>query len=350
MNCCGIDVSARDLVVALRLPDHDLAPQTFPNHPAGHRRLLHWLHRHSASVRVTLEATGVYSLDLALFLAAAEGVELAVVNPKLIRRFAQSLDERSKDDPRDAQVLLEYAARMPFHAWQPPSPAVLELRAITRHMLALTELRTATTNRLHAAHGSATTPACLRQELQRSLRHIQASLRRLQHQARQRVSQHPALQAQFQLLLTVPGIAELSALQLLAEVGTLGDRNVRQWVKHAGLDVRHYCSGSSVRRPPHLSKCGNRYLRRALFMPALVAARCDPALRACYQQLLARGKAKRQALTALMRKLLHAIYGMFRHHQPYRGTALDPGWEGAACAPPKERFSCTSPEKKTLDS
>ena len=324
MNLCGIDVSARELVVALRSAGQDLPQESFPNTAAGHRSLLAWLRRYGPRVRMSLEATGVYSLDLALFLAPSAGVELAVVNPKLIRRFAESLDERSKDDPLDARVLLEYTARMPFRAWPPPTPARLALRDITRHMLATTELRTATRNRLHAAACTRSTPACVRQELQRTLRHIAASLLRLQRQARALVTQDPLLESQFQLLLSVPGIAALSALQLLAEVGLLGDRNARQWVKHAGLDVRHYSSGSSVRRLPHLSKCGNRYLRRALFMPALVASRFDPSLRAFYQLLLARGKRKRQALSALMRKLLHAIFGMFRHLQPYRGALLCP--------------------------
>lgn len=330
MNYCGIDVSAQELMVVLRDADHELGAKSFPNTTAGHRRLLAWLCAQPAPVRVTLEATGVYSLDLALCLASVSRIELAVVNPKLIRRFAESLDERSKDDPLDARVLLEYSMRMPFHRWQPPSPTLLALRDITRHMLAITEIRTATRNRLHAADSTRTTPACVRHELQRGLRQIEASLARLQRHARALLLQDPTLESQFQLLLTVPGIGELSALQLLSEVGLLGNRTARQWVKHAGLDVRHYRSGSSVCRLPHISKCGNRYLRRALFMPALVAARFDPSLRACYQQLLARGKHKRQALSALMRKLLHAIYGMFRHHQPYRGDLLCPAFAVAA--------------------
>jgi len=349
MNYCGIDVSAHELIAALRTRNGELLQKTFPNTTAGHRQLLAWLQRASSPVRVTLEATGVYSLDLALALAPVAGLELAVVNPKLVRRFAQSLDERSKDDPLDARLLLQYAQRMPFQPWHPPSPTRLALRNITRHMAALTQSRTATRNRLHAAGSTRSTPACVCHELQRELRYYQAALVRLQRQARQLLAQDSQLQSQFDWLLTVPGIGELSALQILAEVALLGDRNVRQWVKHAGLDVRHHSSGSSVRRLPRISKCGNTYLRRALFMPALVAARFDPALHACYEQLLARGKRKRQALAALMRKLLHAIYGMFRHRQPYRGHLLCPFScpSGETQAAQKDRFSCTSPEKKT---
>src|SRR5215468_4725857 len=195
MNYCGIDVSAQELVVALRTPDRDLPQEVFPNTAPGHRRLLAWLRRHSSQVRITLEATGVYSLDLALFLAASAEVELAVVNPKLIRRFAESMDERSKDDPLDARLLREYCQRMPFRRWLAPSPTRLALRDIARHMHSITESRTATRNRLHAARSTRSTPACVRQELERSLRHSETALRRLQRHACALLAQDPALES-----------------------------------------------------------------------------------------------------------------------------------------------------------
>ncbi len=249
MNFCGIDVSAKELVVAVRQQDRARALQSFENNPAGHGRLK-WLRACGPGMRVTLEATGVYSLDLALALASDPGIEVAVVNPKLIRRFAESLDERSQDDALDARVLLEYTVRMPFRRWQPPSATQLALREITRYMQSLTESRTAMRNRWQAARRCRATPACVQRELERSLRHIDASLVRLRRQAGALVADNAELQSQFRLLLTVPGIGELSALQLLAEIGFLGDRNARQWVKHAGLDVRHCNSGSSLHRLP----------------------------------------------------------------------------------------------------
>ncbi len=133
----------------------------------------------------------MYSLDLAVFLAAAEGIELAVVNPKLIRRFAHSLDERSKDNPRDARILLEYSVRMPFRRWYPPTPQQLALREITRHMLVLVAHRTR--NRLHAARSTHSTPLCVRHELERSLRQLATALLRLQRPARRLVAQDAGL-------------------------------------------------------------------------------------------------------------------------------------------------------------
>ena len=98
------------------------------------------------------------------------------------------------------------------------------------------------------------------------------------------------------------------------------DLDVRQWVAYAGLDPRQHTSGSSVEKKPRISKAGNKHLRRALYMPALVAVRHQPHLRAFYEHLVARGKTKLQALVATMRKLLHAIFGMFKHNQVFEGS------------------------------
>ena len=97
---------------------------------------------------------------------------------------------------------------------------------------------------------------------------------------------------------------------------------MRQWVAAAGIDPREYSSGSSVHKKTRISKAGNRHLRRALYMPSLVAVRHDLHLRAFYRHLLDNGKAKLQALVAVMRKLLHAIFGMFKHRQPYDGSKI----------------------------
>jgi transposase len=125
----GLDVSAREISVArLRSKQESLTVVSFANNPSGHRALLAYLVQETARVRVCLEASGNYSLDLALALHAHRHVEVSVVNPRRARRFAESLGERSKTDPVDAHVLCEYAARMPWVTWHPPSPRALRLR------------------------------------------------------------------------------------------------------------------------------------------------------------------------------------------------------------------------------
>ena len=131
------------------------------------------------------------------------------------------------------------------------------------------------------------------------------------------------LQRRYELLCSIPGVGNVSAIALLAELAMLPeDRDVRQWVAYAGLDPRECSSGTSVRKCARISKVGNRHLRHALYMPALVASQHEPHLRGFYQHLLERGKKKMQALVAVARKLLHAIYGMFRSGQRYQGARV----------------------------
>lgn len=324
---CGIDVSAAQLVVALQSESQGYLQRSFPNCARGHQALILWLRKTGRRTRVCLEATGLYSLDLALALQAASGIEVAVLNPKLVNRFAATLC-RSKTDPADAQVLAEYACRMPFQLWQPPRPAALELRAITRHIAALTQQHTRESNRLHAASASIAGAGCVQQDLKRSRRNLQLRIAKLRTAALALVQQDPELGPRLGLLLSMPGIGEISALNLLGELALLAPGlSVRQWVAHSGLDPAHHQSGSSVQKRSHISRAGNRYLRRALYMPALVAARRDPHLCAFYQALLSRHKAKLQALVAVARKMLHAIFGMFRWHRDYDGSRLLPNIE-----------------------
>jgi transposase len=319
---CGIEVSQHTLVVALRADDHDEPLREFPNTPKGHQAVLRFLERAGGSVRVAMESTGLYGLDLALCLHQA-GIALMVANPRAVRHFATALMQRSKNDQLDAEVLREFAARMPFLAWRPPSAAALKLVAVARRLEALTDMLAAEKNRLHAASLSEALPAIIRRDVQRSIQTQQRAIERLTRAVQQFILDDPELARRFQLLLSIPGVGSTSALHLLAELTLLPvAMDVRQWVAYAGLDPREYSSGTSVHKKVRISKAGNHHLRRALYMPALVASQHQPHLAAFYEHLLARGKTKMQALVATMRKLLHAIFGMLKHDQLFDGRKV----------------------------
>src|SRR5277367_2128653 len=164
---CGIDVSAKSLTVAIQQVQQPVEQRSFPNTSVGHKALLVWLRKTKSPVRVSLEATGIYSLDLAFALDAAEGIEVAVLNPKTMNRFAQTL-RRSKTDAADAAALAEYSRRMEFVPWRRPSRGGLELRTLSRHIATLTEDHTRWGNRLHAVEASRTTPRCVLDDLKRA--------------------------------------------------------------------------------------------------------------------------------------------------------------------------------------
>jgi transposase len=311
VDWAGIDVSARTLVVELERAGTRLQ-RVYANDAQGHRTLCRWLTKRGRTSRVCLEATGVYHLDAALALARAEGVEVMVVNPAAMRTFARALLQRGKTDAQDASVHLEYARRMPFRAWQPPAPQILELRAIARRIQALVEAATAERNRRHAAQAHEEASAILTADIEAHLGHLEQSIERLEQAALAVIEKNPLLKRRFVQLDSVPGIAVRSAIRILAEIAVLpGDMNVREWVAYAGIDPAHHQSGTSVQRPSRISRKGNRMLRTALYMPALVAIQSDPQVRTFYERLLDRGKKKLQAIVAIMRKLLHAIFGMF---------------------------------------
>jgi transposase len=171
---CGIDVSARSLTVAIQGLSHPVDQRSFPDNPNGHRALIVWLRKAKSPVRVSLEAKGVYSLDIAFALDAAKGIEVAVLNSKVANRFAQTI-RRSKTDAADAEVLVEYARPMPFIAWVAPSSSSMRLRSIVRHVESLSVQSAQNQNRLHAAQGSTSTPSCVAQDRSTPCRHWSAA-------------------------------------------------------------------------------------------------------------------------------------------------------------------------------
>ncbi len=176
---------------------------------------------------------------------------------------------------------------------------------------ALVVERTRERNRLHALHATAEASPIVCNDIDVNVRHLERRIELLSALAVALIGQHAALQTAFDLLVSVPGIAAHSAVQLLPELLVLPETmTVRQWVAHAGLDPRAHQSGTSVDKPARISKVGNAHIRRVLYMPALVAVQHNAHVRAFFEKLVARGKTPLQAYVAVMRKLLHAIYGM----------------------------------------
>lgn len=316
MRYFGIDVDRDGLVVACW---QEAERTRFANRSSDHRRLRRWIER-QAPARVCLEATGNYSLDVALALHAAKRIEVMVVNPRASKSFGEALQVRSRDDDSDAAGLAEYAARMPFVAWVPPSPACLALRQLTREAVALSDDLTAAKNRYHAASATQLSCKALLGSMRRHIAAIEARIDEIEQAGLELVAQDDKLKADLALIVTVSGFAQRSALRVLGELACRSEPlEPRQIVAFAGLDVITHSSGASVEHAPHISKRGNAHLRRAVYMPALVAIRCEPLAGAFYRRLLGRGLKPLQAITAVMRKLLHAISAVLRHR-----TAYDP--------------------------
>lgn|GEM_PF-1067670 len=272
----GCDISKHHIDSCLLGEEGHRHRSRFDNDTSGHQKLIKWLTGRGSTVRVVIEATGHYSLDLALALDDASGVELMVANPRAVRTFAAAQMRRSKTDRLDAEVICDFGRRMQFVPWKRPEEVILTLRGIARRMQALTTERIRELTRLEDARSTRTTSDLIINDIEVNLRHLERRLEEMLRQAIKIIRSDERLDTAFARLTSVRGIADKSAVRILPEVLILPeDLSVRQWVAQAGLDPRRHSSGSSIEKKEHISKVGNVRLRRALYMPALVAIRWE---------------------------------------------------------------------------
>jgi len=311
----GLDIAKRKFDAAL-LQQGSCPHKQFPNNQEGFAQLIVWLQRHAAgSPHACMEATGSYGDALALFLHQ-NGYRVSVVNPARIKAFGQSELSRTKTDKADAALIARFAqsAKAKLRPWAPLPPEQRQLQALVRRLEAVQRMRQQERNRLDLESADSPVAESLRQHVA----YLDGHIRQIQQQLRAHVRAHHALQQNSQLLQSIPGIGATTALAVLAEIPNLAQwPSARQAAAYAGLTPRHRQSGSSVRGRPHLSKLGNPRLRRALYLPAVVAMRANPILRAFAARLLAAGKPKMAVVAALMRKLLHQAYGVLKHATPF---------------------------------
>ncbi len=296
----GIDIAKDRLDVCL-CPDG--ATRHFPNDAKGHRALIGWLSDHAIQ-RVVFEPTGAYHRALERSLASA-GLPLAKINPRHARRFAEALGQLAKTDRLDAALLARFGALL-----EPPtrpvlSPTLDAMKELLVARQALMKDRTAALNRQKIVRSP-----LLRRHLDQRLRQIARQLAAVDAQLQSLCLADAALAPRLAILMSIPGIAQATALSLLVEMPELGSLDQRQAASLAGVAPIARDSGTSCGR--RTIRGGRANVRQALFMPALVAARFNPDLKAKYQALLAAGKPAKVALTAIMRKLIILANALLR--------------------------------------
>jgi transposase len=309
----GIDISKKDFYVSLLTETRATKPRKFTNNTQGFESLHNWLKQQNV---VELHAStwkllAFWREALAEFLCG-EGFQVSIVNPARIKGFAKSELLRTKTDSVDAALIARFCAAMKPSLWTPTAPEVKELQALLRRLESVTEMMTCEQNRLETA---TPTVAALTLEHLEYLKQQQQLIKKL---ISDHFDQHPHLKQQRELLTSIPGIGDLTASILLAEIGDVSDYdNARQLAAYAGLTPSERSSGTSVKGKTRLSCTGNVRLRKALYMPAVVAMRYNPLLKAMSERLLGRGKVKMQVIGALMRKLVHLAFGILKSQKPF---------------------------------
>ena len=244
---------------------------------------------------------------------------MSIVNPARIKYAGLAQGMGNKTDKADARLIAGYCRKESPALWRAAAPEVRELVALVRRLHSVQALVVQEQNRLAAP----SLPGAVRTSLKKSIRFLEAEVKCLQKQIKEHSNKHSGLKADKELLLSIPGIGETTAHELLGEMPDVTQfASSQAMAAYAGLCPREHSSGTSVRKRSRLSKTGNSHLRKALYFPAVSAMRCNSLVRTHYERLRENGKGKMVALGAAMRKLLMIAYGVLKNRQPY-----DPCWQ-----------------------
>src|SRR5512138_2105136 len=301
----GIDVSKDRLDVAVL--DENREKQV-SNTQAGIAELVAWMLALQPEL-IVVEATGGYQRSVveALFHA---GLSVAVVNPSRVRQFARARGLLAKTDKLDAFVLAEFGKTMQPRRYAGKTEAEKQLSALLVRRKQIEEMLKAEQNRLR------TTLPSLKSSVEQVMAVLKEQKKRLDEQIQEFLKQQKSWQEQSEILSSAPGVGLVTTATLLAELPELGKMDRKKIAALVGVAPMNYDSGK--KRGYRKTKGGRADVRSVLYMATLVATRRNPVIQAQYQQLLKRGKEKKVALTACMRKFLTILNAMQRDQQPFR--------------------------------
>lgn len=322
----GIDISkdsfdAQYAVVDDQQRQQFVALAQFRNTLIGFRKLQRWAKKLVGSTKApiwfVMEATGVYHEHLAYALAERDCL-VAVVLPTKMKHYIKSLDIKSKTDRLDARAIAQFGLERTLQPWQPPTPQLRVLKSLVREYDALTEHVTRIKNQLHAKEHSYEPAAQTLERLQEQLELFNHQFAAIEAEIRSIVKQDDDMNTRITNVQTAEGVGFMTVVRVVAETnGFALISNAKQLTSYAGMDVKLKQSGLRAGKPA-ISRKGNSRLRRALFMPALAAIRCNRTLKRFYTRLVKAKANKMVALIAVARKLLCLIYALWRDNVPYQ--------------------------------
>ena len=312
----GIDVAKLKLDVALLNAKGKLKSKVFANDPAGLRSLAAWLIERGAGpadCHVCMEATGPYSEAPATALADG-GWPVSVVNPVRVKGFSQSQLQRNKTDSADAGLLAQFCKLHTPELWTAPSVQVRQLRGLVDRLQVLKDIALAEGNRLQINADNAVFKA----SIQSHLDWLDSCMKALQKQIDNHIEAHPDLSKDAALLASIPGLGAVTVAKVL---GYLGDvrrfDSAKALSAFLGVTPKRKESGSSLKGRSSFSRAGHMAMRKALYMPALVALRYNPLVKICGERMKLTGLAPKAVVGACMHKLAMLIYGVLRSGQPF---------------------------------
>ena len=309
----GLDVSKLTIDDCLLMADGKKQKMKFSNTKAGFFELLSFLHGlRIDSIHVCMEPTGRYHRALLNYLLGL-GFKVSLVNTFTVQNHAKSKKIRNKSDGIDGFVLADYCLMHNPPYWVAPENNYLVLRDIQNRIVNIDEMIRQEENRLEGGLES----ELVRKDIEENLGRLLVSKKNFLQAAKDLIGSDPRMNQCFNILKSIIGIGESSAIMMLAMIRFDQFRNSRDVAAFAGLTPKFFESGTSVRSRPCISRFGNPNLRKALYFPAMSAMQHNPEIREFADRLRAKNKPAKVIICAVMRKLLVIAAALLRKQEYY---------------------------------
>ncbi len=321
----GIDVAQDELVVCIGRMYNDWTPELyghkiFSNTAKGFISLADWVAKLSdctIEMRYVMEATGVYHESLAYFLSE-RGERLSIILPNKISNYSRTLDVKTVTDKTASEAITRFGLERKLENWEPPKGIYKKLRQLTRERDQVVEARTAAKNQLHAEQTEAYPNKTSIARTKKRIALLDKQDKEIKEELTELIKRDTEMKKVVIILCSIPGIGLLTAATILGETnGFELIRNKRQLASYAGFDVKEKQSGTSIRGKSRISKRGNKYLRKAMHMPALAAIRSDERFKAIFARIVSKHGIKMKAAVAVQRKLLEMTYTIYKKQKTY---------------------------------
>ncbi|MBO9657262.1 MAG: IS110 family transposase [Chitinophagaceae bacterium] len=321
----GIDIAQKDFVVCLGRIDDLLcvelyARKTFANTAQGFEQLRKWVGEKTLpdpEVLYVMEATGVYHESLAYYLND-QSCQVSVVLPNRISSFFKTLQVKTQTDRTMAEAIAQFGLEKRPEVWTRPKKVFRDMRQLTRERDQLVQTRTMVKNQQHAEESEAFPNPGTLKRLAQQIELLNEQENEIKAEIAELIKQDEQVKALIKLICSIPGIGKLTASIILAETnGFELIRNKRQLASYAGLDVLHKESGTSVHIKPRISKKGNKFLRKAMHLPALAASRHSERFKAIFARHISKHGISMKATVAVQRKLLEMAFSIYKTNVPY---------------------------------
>lgn len=327
----GLDISFETFDANFSVIDAEqkvkvIASHKFGNNLNGFKEVVKWIERNrkQKDVRlvITMEATGVYYENCALFLFR-KGYTMAVVLPNKAKKYMQSTGLKTKNDKMDAKGLARMGAEQSLKCWEPMTEFFYQLRELTRQQQSLQEHRTVLVNQIHANENGMFLNTMVMRQLKALVAVVDKQLESIEDAIKTHVASDDDVAKRVKKITKIKGVGVLTIATLIAETnGFALFSTAPQLVSYAGYDVVENQSGNHNGKT-RISKKGNSRIRRALHMPSLSVVRWvqTPFLK-LFERTLEKHKVKMKSYVAVQKKLLVVIYSLWKKNEAYDNNYL----------------------------